>query len=398
MKYCIIIPDGMADFPLRRLEGRTPLEAAPTPNMDRAAREGRLGVAHTVPRRLGPGSDVAIMSLLGYDPLSCYTGRGPLEAADTGIQMEPGDWAFRCNLVTVTDNVLADFTAGHISTKEAALLIESLNEALSSERVSFHLGIGYRHLMLYRVGGELDLETAPPHDVTGEDMTPHLPQGRDSEPILDLMERSTEVLAFHDVNTVRCDLGQNPANMIWLWGQGRRPRMEAFHDRFGLHGCAISAVKLVRGIARIIGWHVLDVPGATGYVDTDFAAKGRYALDALRDFDLVLVHVEAPDEAAHEGDLKGKIQAIREIDGKIVGPIMEKASERGDMRILISPDHLTPVEERKHRRGPVPFAIWGEGVSTGSGRAMTERDAEQTGLVCKEGYRLMEMFLGAAIG
>ena len=392
MKYCIIIPDGMADRPVARLDGRTPLEAARTPNMDRAARNGLLGITHTTSKRTRPGSDVAIMSVLGYDPKRYYTGRAPLEVADLGIEMSPDQWAFRCNMVTVSDGTMADFCAGHITTREAALLVDALNAELGSDEVTFHTGTSYRHIVLYSGGQQLKLTTVPPHDIIGRPIDRYLPRGKGSDLLLELMERSVPVLARHDVNAVRVDLGQNPANMIWLWGQGKQAPMDLFQDRFGLRGAAISAVNLVRGIARLIGWEVIQVPGATGYVDTDYAAKGRYAIDALNRFDIVLVHVEAPDEASHEGDLQGKIKAIEHIDSSIVGPIMAEAASTAALRILIMPDHLTPVSERTHIVGPVPFAIWGAGVSTRSGSPFTEAAAAHTGVRVARGHQLMEKF------
>jgi len=393
MKYCIIIPDGMADYPVARLGNRTPLEAARTPNMDRAARNGLLGITHTTSKRMAPGSDVAIMNVLGYDPRRYYTGRAPLEAADMGIEMSPDHWAFRCNLVTISDGIMADFCAGHITTKEAELLINALNAQLGSDEVTFHTGTSYRHILLYSGSEQFKLTTAPPHDIIGQPINKYLPHGKGSEFLIQLMERSAPVLAGHDVNAVRVDLGQNPANMIWLWGQGKQAPLEPFQDRFGLPGAAISAVNLVRGMARLIGWEVIQVPGATGYVDTDYAAKGRYAIDALTRFDIVLVHIEAPDEASHEGDLQAKTKAIERIDSSIVGPIMAEAASTASLRILIMPDHMTPVSKRTHVVGPVPFVIWGAGVSARSARPFTEAAAAQTGIEIARGYRLMEKFV-----
>lgn len=396
MKYCIIIPDGMAGYPAERLRNRTPLEAARTPNMDRAARGGMVGLAHTVPRKLKPGSDVAIMSVFGYDPGACYTGRAPLEAADLGIEMTPQDWAFRCNLVTVSDDIMADFSAGHITTREAELLIETLNEEIASEDITFHTGTGYRHLMLYRGEQEFHTNTIPPHDILGQPVIRHLPRGEGSDLLVDLMERSAEILPGHDVNAVRVDLQQNPANMIWLWGEGRKTPLEQFLDRFGLRGAAISAVNLVRGIARLIGWDVLQVPGATGYLDTDYAAKGRYAVDALSSYDLVAVHVEAPDEAGHEGNLQAKIKAIEQVDADVVGPVMSEAESSGDIRVLIMPDHLTPCSERTHERGPVPFALWGPGIETKSGLTLSEANAATTGIEIRRGHTLIGKLINEA--
>jgi len=393
MKYCVIIPDGMADFPVSRLENRTPLEAARKPNMDRAAAEGLLGQVRTVPGRMTPGSDIAIMSVMGYDPLRYHTGRGPLEAADMNVELAGDDWAFRCNLITSDGEAIVDFTAGHITNPEAEVLIQALNRELGNKDIEFHVGTSYRHLMVYRGSEYLSLETRPPHDVVGEPIVQNLPRGSGAKMLTDLMNRSVNVLADHEVNKVRLDLGQNPANMIWLWGEGRRPDLEPFASRFGCRGAIISAVNLVRGIARLIGWEVIPVPGATGYVDTDYAAKGRYAVDGLKSYDLVLVHVEAPDEASHEGDLKAKIRAIEQVDQEILGPVMAASADYPDLRVMVLPDHVTSVEQRKHVRGLVPFAMWGAGIDARSGLGFAERTAAQTEVVCEQGHELMGSFL-----
>jgi len=395
MKYCIIIPDGMADLAVKKLGGKTPLQVARTPAMDRASREGLLGLARTVPRRMPPGSDVAIMSVVGYDPAACYTGRGPLEAADMGIELGEDEWAFRCNLIATDGETLVDYCAGHITTPEADLLIRALNQELRSPRVRFYTGVGYRHQMTYRDEDDaLALTTTPPHDVVGQPLVDVLPTGKGSGPILDLMERSTGVLEGHDVNRVRRDLEQNPANMIWLWGQGRPPLLEPFARKYGCKGAAISAVNLVRGLAKLIGWDIIDVPGATGYTDTDYAAKGRYAIGALAASDLVLVHVEAPDEASHEGNLQAKVRAIEQVDRHVVGPVIATAADWPELRVLVMPDHVTSLESGKHMRGPVPFLMWGAGVEARSGSDFTEELAAQTGVIFRKGHRLMGTFLG----
>jgi len=395
MKYCVIVPDGAADFPVPRLNNRTPLEVARIPSMDRAASEGLLGLSENVPRRLSPGSAVAMMSVVGSDPVQHFTGRAPLEAADLGLRLERGQWAVRCNLVTVADGKLVDFTAGHISTQEADLLITALQEGLGSEELSFHTGTGYRHVLIYTGPEPLNAETVPPHDIVGEPLRESLPRGEGGDLLVDLMERSRAVLEPHDVNHVRVDLGKNPANMIWLWGQGVQPDLEDFHGRFGIRGAVVSAVNLVRGIGRLIGWDVVDVPGATGEVATDYAAKGRYAIDALTRTDLVLVHVEAPDEASHDRDLKAKIRAIERIDRDIVGPLMAHAAEVDEgLRLLIVPDHVTSVEDGRHKRGAVPFAMWGAGVEAASGSPYTEAHAAAAEVEVAPGCDLMGEFIG----
>ena len=393
MKYCVIIPDGAADLPVARLDGKTPLEAARIPNLDRAAAGGLLGLVRTVPPRMSPASDVAIMSVMGYDPTEYYTGRGPLEAADLGVELADGEVACRCNLITTDGERLLDFCAGHISTAEADVLVGVLNEELGDSNVRFHTGTGYRHLMVYTPPAPLKAKTMPPHDVMGERLADILPRGKGSELLVDLIGRSAKVLADHEVNTVRRDLGQNPANMIWLWGQGERPALVSFREKYGPRGAAISAVNLVNGLARLVGWQVVHVPGSTGYLDTDYAAKGRYAVDALNSCDLVLVHVEAPDEASHEGDVKAKIRAIEQVDHHVVGPVMAAGSESGDLRMMVLPDHMTSVDKRGHMSGTVPFAIWGAGVGMRSGLSFTEACAAETNVVWKAGHELMGALL-----
>lgn len=393
MKYCLIVPDGMADFPVSRLKGQTPLEVARTPNMDRAAAEGLLGQARTIPGRMTPGSDVAIMSVMGYDPREYYTGRGPLEAADMGIELGEDDWAVRCNLVTADGGAIVDFSAGHITNPEAELLIQVLNKELGTETISFHAGTSYRHLMLYRGEEPLGVETMPPHDIMGQPIVENLPRGRLAEMLIDLMDRSMGLLDDHEVNQVRRDLGKNPANMIWLWGQGKRPAMEPFVEKYGRKGAIISAVNLVRGMGRLLGWDVIRVPGATGYTDTDYAAKGRHAVEALARFDLVFVHIEAPDEASHEGDVGAKVRAIERVDSAVVGPVMDAVATHPGLRLLVLPDHVTSVESRKHERGLVPFAMWGRGVKAESGRSFGERSAARTEVLWEAGHDLMASFV-----
>ena len=397
MKYCIIVPDGAADTPQPRLAGKTPLEAARTPHMDRAAAGGLLGLVNHIPPRMPPGSDVAMMSVVGCDPERYYTGRGPLEAADLGVEMRAGDWAVRCNFITVSDGALADFTAGHLSTQEGAVLIEALNSALGGEELTFIPGTSYRHVMVYRGSQALLAETVPPHDAVGQPVREISPRGEGAQFLIGLMERSREVLAEHEVNKVRVDLGKNPANMIWLWGQGRRPEFPSFEERFGCRGAVISAVNLVRGIGRLIGWEVIKVPGATGYTDTDYAAKGRYAQDALNRADLVLIHVEAPDEASHDRDLQSKVRAIERVDAAIVGPIMAQAEQVGGLRLLIMPDHVTTVEDGKHKRGAVPFAMWGEGVKAASGGRYSEADAAAADIEVEHGWHMISELLGKPV-
>ena len=393
MKYAIIIPDGAADVPLDELGGKTPLAAARIPNMDWIAANGRCGTVRTIPRDLPCGSDVAILSVLGYDPRQCYTGRAPLEAAARGLQIGPDECVFRCNLVTVIDGIMEDYSAGHISTEEAGAIIDELNRLLSGPRVRFHRGVSYRHLMTLK--DDVDVKTTAPHDILSKSVAEYLPTGRGADLLRTLIDRSIAVLADHDINTVRRDLGENPATQIWLWGQGKMPQLEQFADHYGLKGAAIAAVDLVRGLAKLIGWQWIEVEGATGYVDTNYVGKGLAAVKALDTYDLVCVHVEAPDEAGHNANVKGKVKAIEEIDKHIVGPVLERLKAEGDgnWRILVLPDHPTPCTVRTHTHDPVPFAIAGAQFAAVVNQPFTEEAAAASDLHVPKGCDLMEYFL-----
>lgn len=400
MKYAIVIPDGASDEPQDALGGRTPLEAARTPAMDRLAREGVLGLSSNVPARFLPASDVATLSLFGYDPVRHYTGRAPLEAAAMGLALGPDDWAVRCNLMTILDGRMTDFTAGHISSEEGRALIEALRREVRGEglEVEFHPGVSYRNLMIVRGRpgappfGD-DTVTTPPHDVPDRPAADHLPTGTGAGALRSLMERGSAVVAGHEVNRRRVEAGLRPANAIWLWGQGQAPSLPRFEELRGLKGAIISAVDLVRGVGVLAGWDRIDVPGATGYLDTDYAAKGRYGVRALADHDLVCVHVEAPDEASHEGRADAKVEALERIDRDIVGPLREALESYGSWRLLVSPDHSTLLRTRAHDRAPVPWAMGGTGLP-GSGRPYHERAARESGgPVLDEGWRLMDRFL-----
>ena len=362
-KYLVILGDGMADEPLEELGGRTPLEYAQTPNMDRVSREGSMGMLRTIPPGFEAGSDIANLSILGYDPRSFYTGRGPLEAASREIPLAADDIAYRCNLVTVTNGVMADFSAGHISSDEGRALFLSLEEHLPS--VSVYPGVSYRNLLVVHGGG--GAATVPPHDIVGEEIAPHLPSGDDAPELLACMATSREVFSSHPVNQARVLRGQAPATQIWPWSGGKTPALPPFSERFGLKGGVISAVDLLQGIARCARMEVIRVPGATGYLDTDYQAKARYALDALEHLDFVYVHVEAPDEAGHLGSASEKVLAIERLDG-MVGTILDAFS--GVIAIL--PDHPTPIRIKTHTGDPVPFAILGKGRDTS--RSYSERE------------------------
>ena len=392
MKYALVIPDGAAGVPLDELDGRTPLQAAVTPAMDWLAANGKCGTVRTIPPKMDPGSDVAILSVLGYDPREYYTGRAPLEAAARGLKLGPDEWVFRCNFVTIIDGVMEDHSAGHITTEEGAALIKELNRLLARELIHFYPGVSYRHLMTLR--GGVDVRTVGPHDILGQPVDAHLPRGPGSEVLATLFQRSEDVLANHEVNQVRRDLGENLATHIWLWGQGKMPNLPTFSQRFGLSGAAITAVDLVRGMATLIGWDCIDVEGATGFLDTNYAGKGAAAIGALADHDLVCVHVEAPDEAGHQADCKGKVEAIEQIDKHIVGPLLENFRSGEDpWRLMVLPDHPTPCPLRTHTRDPVPFAIAGTGMSALVARPFTEEALADADLHIDHGWELMEYFL-----
>jgi 2,3-bisphosphoglycerate-independent phosphoglycerate mutase len=394
MKFAIVVPDGLADFPLEELGGRTPVEVARVPNMDAISQAGKLGTAVTIPEDAAPGSDVATLSLLGYDPAQYYTGRAPLEAASLGVELEENDLAFRCNLVTVSDGVLADYSAGHIRTEEARVLIDLLSGHLGSEHVSFHPGTGYRHLIIYRGEEPMEVSTTPPHDIMGQSVEPHLPRGPGSAVLRELMERSAELLVDHEVNAVRRDLGENPATMIWPWGQGRRPQLPSFEERYGLRAGVISAVDLVNGIGVLLGMERIRVPGATGYYDTDYAAKGRHAAENLARLDLVFVHVEAADEAAHDGSARMKVEVLERIDRYVVGPVWEALKGYGEHRMMVASDHYTSTAARTHVAHPVPFALCGTGFEPVRGLPFTEANAAIGELEIDQGHLLMGYFLG----
>ncbi len=399
MKYAIIIPDGCCDEPQEALGGRTPLQAAEVPAMDAVAAAGIVGRSDNVPRSLPPGSDVANLSLLGYSPLEHYTGRAPLEAVAQGLELGPDDWAVRCNLVTIENQVMRDFTAGHISTEEAAELMASLQDQLGSSWIEFHPGVSYRNLVVCRgadhpVPFSADTRTTPPHDLTGQSVLDHYPRGPGSNLLNELMSRSVELFAEHPVNRSRREAGKLPATNIWLWGLGRTPQLPSFAELYGKTGAMITAVDLLRGLAALLGWKRIDVPGATGYIDTDYAAKGRYAVEALEEVDLVCVHVEATDEASHQGDVQAKVEALEQIDRHIVAPIYEALRRCGEFRILISPDHPTPLRLKTHAHGYVPWAMAGSGIAPGGFACYDEPAANRSDHVFEEGWQLMAFFMG----
>lgn len=397
MKYVIIIPDGCADEAQPALGGRTPLQAAHKPHMDRIARTGLVGRTDNVPPGLTPASDVATLSLFGYDPLVVYTGRAPLETAAMGLELGPSDWAIRCNLVHVENEEMRDFTAGHISSEDGKALMKAIQESLGGGALEFHAGVSYRNILIYRGSGAPfgpDTKTQPPHDIPDKPIASYLPKGPGSDLLCDLMARSRNVLRDHPTNQARRAAGQRDATQIWLWGQGRAPALVPFAERFGKKGAILSAVDLVRGVGVLLGWTRIDVPGATGYLDTDYAAKGRCAIEALKTHDLVCVHIEAPDEASHEGKIDEKVKALERIDAHIVGPLLAALPAFGEWRILVSPDHRTPLRTRAHAYGMVPFAACGTGIPAQGQAAYDEVIADQASTVFAKGHELMGWFLG----
>jgi len=399
MKYIVLLGDGMADEPIPELDGKTPLEHAHTPFMDKLAQAGETGLVHTIPDGFHPGSDVANLSVFGYNPHTCYSGRSPLEAASMGIKLAPEDVAFRLNLVhldAVEDEILmGDFSAGHISTEEAAQLVQVLQDEFGGGQFNFYPGISYRHLMVWKNGVE-EVRLTPPHDIIGQNILPHLPQNNGAKYLILLMNSSQLLFSAHAVNLARMEKGQRPANSIWLWGQGRAPIMATMGEKFGISGAVISAVDLIKGIGIYAGLDVIDVPGATGYLDTDYRGKAEAALEALKSRDFVYLHVEAPDEAGHEGSLEKKIKAIEDFDRLTVGTVVENIDKLGDYRILLLPDHPTPLAIRTHSSAPVPYVLFGsdgEFETSTPVSGYNEKVAAATRRVRKEGHLLIDSLI-----
>lgn len=396
MKYVILIGDGMGDYPVAELGGKTPLEAASTPNLDRLAREGELGLARTIPPGMEPGSDIANLAIMGYDPATYHTGRAPLEAAALGVKLAPQEVAFRCNLVTLHRKdgglYLEDYAAGHISSEEARELILALEARLGEEGRHFYPGVSYRHLLVWDKG-DVTWKTYPPHDHSGQEVGRFFVSDGPGAPLWALVKASWPILQGHEVNRRREAQGQRPATSIWLWGQGRPPAMPTLNERFGLTGAVICAVDLIRGIGLYAGLTPVRVPGATGYLDTNYEGKVQAALSALQEKDLVFLHVEAPDEAGHKGDLRLKIQAIEDFDRRVVGPLLEGLKSLGDHRVLVMCDHLTPVAVRTHTPEPVPFVLFDSRRPQNQERVYSERAARQSGLLLNQGAGLLPRLL-----
>ena len=397
MKYAVIVGDGMSDYGVEELGGKTPLQVAKKPNIDRIAREGLCGSVKTIPNSLEPGSDIANMSILGYDPRKYYTGRGPFEALSKNIKLKKDEIAFRCNLTTVDNGIMADYSAGHIKTKEAKIIIEHLNKKLGRKGLRFCAGVSYRHLLIVSkdvLGSDAKhLKCVPPHDISGKPIEPNLPLGKGSGFLKKLMRESVDVLKDSDINSVRVDLRENPANMIWLWGAGKLPRIPLFKEKFALSGAIISAVDLLKGIGKALGMDVIDVPGATGYYDTNYEGKASYAIKALSEKDLLFIHIEAPDEAGHNGDVREKIKAIENIDKKIVKPVYDYLVKQGDFRMLFLCDHATPVSLKTHTRDLVPFCMCGSGIDACGCEKYEEKCCESPCRKFEAGHKLMEYFV-----
>lgn len=402
MKYIVILGDGMADYPVDAFGGKTVLEAADKPTIDYMAMRGEMGMVKTVREGMKPGSDVANLSVMGYDTRKCYSGRSPLEAASIGVQLKDDDVTFRTNLVTLSDEedyadkIMLDYSAGEISTEEAAQLIDAVAKELDTDKIKFYSGVSYRHLCVWN-GGSTNVSLTPPHDISDRKITDHLPQGEGSEKLLEMMKASGEILREHPVNKARIAAGKNPATSIWVWGEGTKPQLDNFEKKFGLKGSVISAVDLIKGIAKCAGMNSIDVEGATGNCETNWEGKAQAALDAvLGGSDFVYVHMEAPDEMGHQGEPEKKKLAVEIIDRKVVAFLKEELEKRGiDYRMLIMPDHPTPIKLKTHVSDPVPYIIYDSTreTDTNAGLAYTEENGRKTGIYIDPGYELMNRFL-----
>ncbi|MDO8687411.1 MAG: cofactor-independent phosphoglycerate mutase [Dehalococcoidales bacterium] len=394
VKYCVLIIDGAAGLPLPERGDKTCLELTDTPNLDAMVPAGLLGLVRTIPSGTEPSSDHACMSLLGYDPARYFLGRAAIEAASMGITIGEGEVVFRFNLVAIRDGKMWDYSAGHISTGEAEQLITALNESLGSDRVHFYPGVSYRHICKLS-GQEATLLAicTPPHDISDKSIAGFLPRGQGSDPLLDLMQRSEAVLRENPVNVSRRSRGEIPATMIWLfWGSGQAPALPPFRQLYGPEAAVTSAVDVIRGLARMIGMKVLDITGVTDGLDNDFAGQAAGALAALNQYDLAVIHVEATDEAGHTGSIDDKIEAIQRVDREIVSRLR---AWRGDkLRVLVMPDHSTPIATRTHNSDPVPFLLWGPGFTANGGKRFTEAEASKTGLLIDPGYNIMSRLVG----
>ncbi len=401
MKYIVVLGDGMADYPVKELGNQTPLDCANKPNMDRLCKEGVLGLVSHVPDSLSPGSDVANLSAMGYDPVAYYTGRSPLEAVSMGIDILESDVVFRCNLVTLSEGgeyrgkTILDHSADEITTAEARALIAEVEKSFGTQTMKFYPGVSYRHALVWQNGPEKP-QLTPPHDILEKPITDYLPKGEGSDVLSNMMEQSYALLKNHPINQKRRERGLRPANSIWIWGEGKKPRLDSFYEKFGLRGAVISAVDLIKGIAICAGMKAIDVPGATGNIHTDFDAKAQACLDALSDgYDFVYIHIEAPDECGHRHEIDNKVRAISLIDEKVVGKITRELDQKGeDYRMLILPDHPTPLSLRTHTKDPVPYILYDSRKKGDSGfSCYCEKNAKLANVYEKAGYNLLKAFL-----
>ncbi|MGN1317982.1 MAG: cofactor-independent phosphoglycerate mutase [Lachnospirales bacterium] len=399
MKYLVLLCDGMGDYPLPELDGKTPMEAANKKNMNEMAKKSIIGLVKTVADNLKPGSDVANLSVLGYDPQVYYTGRSPLEAGSIGIDMKPTDVSFRCNLVTLSDEenyedkTILDYCADDISTEEAKILVEYLASKLDNEEFKLYSGVSYRHCLIWDNGTTDVAPLTPPHDITGKAIKEYIPTNPNAKKLYDLMVKSYDLLKNHPVNIERVKRGLRPANSMWLWGEGKRASLTPFIEKYGLKASMISAVDLLKGIGKFSGMNVVNVPGATGYIDTNFEGKAKAAIEEFeKGQDFVYIHVEAPDECGHRHEIENKVKSIEIIDEKILGPVKEALEKYDDYKILVIPDHATPLELRTHTNDPIPFMIYKKSNPTLGGE-FSEKGAKETGIFIENGPKIMEYFI-----
>jgi len=400
MKYLVILPDGMADYKINELGNQTPLQFARTPNLDRLAQSALIGYVQTVPENFPPGSDVANLSVMGYPPQKYYTGRSPLEAVSMGVAMEVNDLSFRCNLVTLSeednyeDQVMLDYSAGEISSEESAQLIKTINSELGNSFLSFYPGISYRHLMLWKNGADKSFQLTPPHDISGQKIGKYLPAGKDGHLLREMMQKSQAILKNHPVNINRIKRGLNPANSLWLWGEGQRPRLSSFAEKYNLKGAVVAAVDLVKGLGKCAGLEVINVEGATGGIHTNFAGKAQAAINALKDgYDFVYLHIESPDESGHQGSVNSKVWSIEQIDQEVIGLLLKEMDAFEDIRVLITPDHPTPISLKTHTAEPVPFMIYDKNNPRPDSPGTYNEETGQKGIYIDEGYKLMDLFI-----
>jgi len=402
MKYIVVLGDGMSDYPVEALGGKTPLEVAKKPNIDFLCQNGEVGLVYNVPDTLSPGSDVANLSAMGYDPLKYYSGRSPLEAVSIGVDMKDTDIVFRCNVVTVTedeqnyeDKIIVDHSSDEITTEEAKVLIEDIEKHFGNEMFKFYPGVSYRHALVWDKGGEKYTLT-PPHDILEKRIGDYLPKGEDAAPLYDMMKKSYEILNNHPINIERQKRGLKKANTIWIWGEGKKPQLDNFENKFGIKGSVISAVDLIKGIAICAGMESIDVEGATGNVHTNFKGKAEAAVDALKNgSDYIYIHMEAPDECGHRHEIENKVKSIELIDDIVVGYVMDEMEKMGeDYKILVLPDHPTPLNLRTHTRDAVPYIIYDSTNKKQSGiESYTEQNAKKSGIVIEKGFELMDKFI-----